>query len=137
MATDYAQIITALAGAVSGGVGLKIIDAFLLRGKNKDDAAGKFREEQRQEIQRLKTELVNTERELDELKVRYYALNQELSNIMFQLRFVLDQMEYGAVIDLKKAFSRFLEMASSNINTVKNGGNDGKHTSEDSPDKNA
>lgn len=111
MAADYAQIFTALGGALGGGVGLKIIDSFLVRGKNKDDSASKFREEQRQEITRLKAELQETERELDNLKIKYYALNQELSNIIFQLKFVLDQMDRGSVIDMRAAFERFLEMA--------------------------
>lgn len=111
MAADYAQIFTALGGALGGGIGLKIIDAFIIRGSKKDDRAAEFREEQRVEIQRLKAELQETERDLDNLKLKYYALNQELSNIIFQLKFVLDQMDRGSVIDMRAAFERFLEMA--------------------------
>ena len=71
----------ALAGTIFGGVGLKILESFLGRNKNKDDSQHRFREELRAELLVLRVEAEKLQREADELRAeidtwrtKYYAL---------------------------------------------------------------
>lgn len=71
----------ALAGTVFGGVGLKMIESFLGRNKNKDDAAFRFRDELRAEVLVLRLEADKIRDEADELRgeiddwrSKYFAL---------------------------------------------------------------
>ena len=67
----------ALAGALMGGSGLKIIEAWLRRPKDAADELTEFRQELRQEIKDLRVELARVEAELDNWKGKYYALADE------------------------------------------------------------
>jgi hypothetical protein len=67
----------ALIGALLGGSGLKVIEHWLNRSKTKDDSATNFRNELRSDIKELRLELAKTEEELDNWRVKYYALMEE------------------------------------------------------------
>lgn len=71
----------ALAGAVFGGAGLKIIEYFINRSKLKIDAASEIREELRDEISNLRKEMRYLEEELDHWKQRYYVLLERFNEI--------------------------------------------------------
>lgn len=69
----------ALAGALLGGSGLKIIEAWLQRPKNHRDDEAEFRNELRADVKMLRAELARVDIELDKWKDRYYALAEEFS----------------------------------------------------------
>lgn len=73
----------ALIGALLGGSGLKVIEHWLNRSKSKDNTATDFRNELRTDIKDLRAELAKTEAELDQWRVKYYALMDEF--IKFKL----------------------------------------------------
>lgn len=68
------ESVIALVSAVFGGAGLKAMEVWLTRGKTKDDTAAALRKELREEVQGLRNELNNVEKELDEWKQKYYDL---------------------------------------------------------------
>lgn len=67
----------ALGGAVFGGAGLKVIEHWLNKAKDKIDVAKDFRQELRTDLSETKKELDRVEEELDRWKDKYYALLQE------------------------------------------------------------
>lgn len=74
-------LIVGLLSAIFGGVGVRIADHYLNKGKIQNDEDRLIREEFRNEIKTLKAELEEekrrsdeVERKLDELKDRYYRL---------------------------------------------------------------
>lgn len=69
----------ALAGALLGGSGLKIIEAWLQRPKDRRDDEAEFRNELREDVQTLRAELARVDKELDFWKDKYYALAQEFA----------------------------------------------------------
>lgn len=64
----------AVIGAIMGGSGLKVLDAWLSRAKGKDDSAAKFRDELRAEVTALREDLRKAESEKDEWQRQYYEL---------------------------------------------------------------
>jgi hypothetical protein len=64
----------ALAAAIFGGVGLKIIESVLNRSKVKNDMETQMRAELRGDVIGLKEELDKIEEALDAWKKKYYAL---------------------------------------------------------------
>lgn len=66
--------ILALAAAVFGGVGLKVIESVLNRSKAKNDLETQMRSELRGDVIILKEELDKIEAALDVWKKKYYAL---------------------------------------------------------------
>lgn len=67
----------AVIGAILGGSGLKVIEHFLNKSKDKSDVAKDFRQELRQDLTDAKKELDRVEGELDTWKGKYYALLNE------------------------------------------------------------
>lgn len=70
-----------LLGTVFGGVGLKLIESWLNRGKEKVDLATQIRDELREDIERYKEEVAEFKKEVKELtmsvedwKKKYYDL---------------------------------------------------------------
>lgn len=61
-----------LLGAMLAGVGLKIVERWLLKSKERDDTATNLRNELRAELTALKIEMQAVEKELDEWKFKYY-----------------------------------------------------------------
>jgi hypothetical protein len=64
----------ALAAAIFGGVGLKVIESVLNRSKVKNDMETQMRAELRGDVIGLKEELDKIEHALDVWKKKYYAL---------------------------------------------------------------
>lgn len=67
----------ALAGAILGGSGLKVIEHWLNKSKDKSDMAKDFRNELRTDLIDAKKELDRVEAELDSWKDKYYLLMNE------------------------------------------------------------
>ena len=70
-----------LVGTIFGGVGLKFIEAWLNKGKEKIDLASQIRDELREDIERYKNEVSEYKKEVKELtlsledwKKKYYDL---------------------------------------------------------------
>lgn len=76
---EISQAWLALIGAILGGSGLKFIEHYLSRPKIKDDSATAFRNELRQEMISLRTELRAAETDLDMWKAKYYDILEQLS----------------------------------------------------------
>jgi len=76
----------ALIGAVLGGSGLKVIEHFLNKNKDKTDVAKDFRQELRGDLVDAKKDLDRVEDELDRWKSKYYVLLNEAMYLGQQLR---------------------------------------------------
>lgn len=63
--------------AVFGGAGLKIVESVLGRRERKVSHEEKFRDELRQEIERLKKRADDAEEDADKWRDRYYKLQDE------------------------------------------------------------
>lgn len=72
-------------GTVFAGAGLKWIEGFLRKAKDKDDTATNLRNELRGELTALKAEIQATERELDQWRERAYKMQEQLMYIKIQL----------------------------------------------------
>lgn len=64
----------ALIGTVFGGAGLKVVEQFLGRKKERDDAAKEIRDELRQELHDCRKEADERTDEADLWRARYYSL---------------------------------------------------------------
>lgn len=74
---DISEGWLALIGALLGGSGLKIVEAWLNRSKVKEDSATELRNELRAEVRGLRDELRTVEDELDKWRGKYYELLDE------------------------------------------------------------
>lgn len=68
------QTIVALAAAIFGGGGLKLIEHLLSRSKTRVDLAAELRNELRTEVNNLKSEVKDVDQSLDMWRGRYYRL---------------------------------------------------------------
>lgn len=75
------QTLVALAAAIFGGGGLKLIEHILSRSKTRIDLAGELRNELRTEVNNLKDEVREVDHSLDEWKGRYYRLLRHYHDI--------------------------------------------------------
>lgn len=75
----------ALAGAVFGGGGLKVIEYWLTKSKSKDDSAAQFRTELREEVKNLRQELRKVEDDLDKWRGKYYELMDQFIKVKGEL----------------------------------------------------
>jgi len=64
-------------GAIVGGVGGKAFDNYMDKRKMGMDLASQIRSEQRAEVLTLRSELDNTEEDLDEWREKYYEIKEE------------------------------------------------------------
>jgi predicted nuclease with TOPRIM domain len=83
MAVNEAYL--ALAGAVFGGGGLKVIEYWLTKSKVKDDSAASFRTELREEVKNLREELRKVEDDLDKWRGKYYELMDQFIKVKGEL----------------------------------------------------
>lgn len=79
-----------LAGVLFGGVGLKVVEAWLNRSKDKDNSQLEMRKELRSEIatklaeiDNLRKQLQEIEDELDQWREKYYTLREEFLELKF------------------------------------------------------
>jgi FtsZ-binding cell division protein ZapB len=68
-----------LAGTIFGGLGLKIGEKILGRGKDKNDIATKLRTELRTDNSELRAEVNKLEDAMDEWRNKYYALVAQMA----------------------------------------------------------
>jgi predicted nuclease with TOPRIM domain len=69
--------IVGVVGAIVGGVGGKAFDNYMEKRKMGMDLASQIRSEQRAEVLTLRSELDDTEENLDEWREKYYELKEE------------------------------------------------------------
>lgn len=81
--------IASLVGAVFAGTGLKVIEHWLKKTKDKQDTATELRDELRKELTQLKTELAKAEMEIDTWRQRYYEVIEQYILVKMQLQAVV------------------------------------------------
>jgi predicted nuclease with TOPRIM domain len=86
----------AIAAAVFGGAGVKVIEKWLNRSEVKDDSAFKLRTELREELERLRKELEETKEDLDEYRTKYYAMMEQFSKTKIELEAALYKIQQQA-----------------------------------------
>lgn len=69
-----AEPMIALAAALFGGVGLKVVESLVNRSQAKNDLQAQMRSELRKDVMSLKDELEDIENSLDQWKKKYYSL---------------------------------------------------------------
>lgn len=82
---DWLIPVLTFLGTVFAGAGLKWIEGFLKKAKDKDDTATNLRNELRAELTALKAEIQATEKELDQWRERAYHMQEQLLYIRIQL----------------------------------------------------
>jgi len=97
---EFSQAWIALIGTIFGGAGFKFIEAWLNRSQKKEDIAFKMREELRSEKDSLlkemavyKEDLRNAEKQLDEWRIKYFDIYQQLIELKSQLSEALRQAQ--------------------------------------------
>lgn len=75
----------ALIGTIFGGVGLKAVERWLNRSKERDEAAAKYRDELREEVYRLREELRKADADIDKWREDYFNLKNEFITIKLEL----------------------------------------------------
>jgi archaellum component FlaC len=81
--------ILSVLGAVFAGTGLKIIEKWLQKAKDKDDTATNLRNELRTELTELKKELAAAGDSIDEWRAKYYDVIEKYILVKAQLNAVL------------------------------------------------
>lgn len=74
---DISPTVVALISALLGGSGLKFIDYWLGRSKTKDDSALAFRNELREEVANLRTQITTAEENEKQWRDKYYTVIEE------------------------------------------------------------
>lgn len=83
---DWLVPLLTFLGTVFAGAGLKWIEGWLRKAKDKDDTATNLRNELRGELTALKAEIAANEKELDDWKKKYFEVLQELLIMRVQLQ---------------------------------------------------
>lgn len=78
--------VIALIGTIFGGVGLKVVEHWLNRAKDKSDAEVERRAELRAELAGLKLELREAEQALDAWREKYFALLDQFIQVKNELK---------------------------------------------------
>jgi hypothetical protein len=76
-------------GAIFAGAGLKVVEKWLQKAKDKDDTATSLRNELRTELTALKKELADASDSIDEWKAKYYDVIEKYILVKAQLNAVL------------------------------------------------
>lgn len=102
----------ALMGTVFGGAGLKIVESWIGRAKERADAGSEMRNELRRDIEGLRKQLENGEAEqrrleslVEEWRAKYYDLLGEKQKVVTELTLVMDRL---------KGFEKALDSKTSN-----------------------
>lgn len=91
MAVD--PTIVALIGTVMGGVGLKVAEHWLGKGKVKVDDAARLRDELRMEITTQREEIRQLEAEVEKWRKEYYDLFQKYMSLETDLKLALHNIK--------------------------------------------
>lgn len=86
------EIWVAIIGAVSGTIGLKLIEWILSRGDRGEDRATQYRTELREDVAALKKDLNKALDNLDVWKEKYYRLLEQFVVLQSQLRISMDDI---------------------------------------------
>lgn len=100
----------ALMGTIFGGAGLKIIESWLGRAKERATEAQTMREELRKEIENLRQQLTDSDAEekrleaqIEEWRSKYYDLRDEKQQVVTELTILKDRLlAYEKSIGLAK-----------------------------------
>ena len=85
--------VVALIGTIMGGVGLKVAEHFLGKGKVKIDDASRIRDELRMEIASLKADNTHLEAEVDKWRDAYYKMYQQHVGVITDLQLLKGQYD--------------------------------------------
>lgn len=96
MDSGVVQSIIAVVVALFGGAGLKIVERWLSRGQVKEDYGLKLRTELREDLNRLRTQLEETETELDQWREKYFTLLEQFVNAKAKLEDALTTIQRNA-----------------------------------------
>jgi chromosome segregation ATPase len=87
-------------GTIFGGAGLKIIESWLGRAKERTDQGAAIREELRKEIEGLREQLNRAdieeqrlEKMVDEWRAKYYDLRDEKQKVVTELTIVMERLK--------------------------------------------
>lgn len=82
----------AVLGAIFGGSGLKLVEAWLNRGKTKEDVAKAIRDELREDIQKLEAKQTQLEAEVTIWRDKYYQVLDNFIQVKNQLNLTLQRL---------------------------------------------
>lgn len=86
--------VIALIGTIFGGVGLKVMEHFLSKGKIRIDEATQLRSELRLEIEALREEVRQLEAAVDKWREEYYNVRDQLIAKQTELTIALQALEH-------------------------------------------
>lgn len=92
----------ALIGTICGGLGLKMAEHYLGRGKIKVDDATKIRDELRMEISTQREEIRQLELDVEKWRADYYNLFQKYIAMQTDLTIALEKIKAEAVVALDR-----------------------------------
>jgi chromosome segregation ATPase len=100
----------ALAGTIFGGAGLKLVESWLGRAKERANEAASIREELRKEIDNLRSQLEKADAEeqrleglIEEWRSKYYDLRDEKQQVVTELTILKERLlAYEKSIGLAK-----------------------------------
>lgn len=95
----------ALIGTITGGVGLKVAEHYLGRGKDRIDEASRLRDELRIEINAQREEIKELEAAVDKWREEYFSLREEYLKAQTSYQIELQKMK-DAISDLQKAIEK-------------------------------
>lgn len=82
-------LIVSLATALFAGTGLKVVEHFLKKAKEKEDTQTALRNELRVELTELKKELADAESSVDDWRAKYYDVIEKYIIVRTQLNAVI------------------------------------------------
>lgn len=85
--------VIALVGTVCGGVGLKFVEHLLGRSRVRLDEASKIRDELRDQIDDMRTQVASLEAARDKWREDYYALRDKYIELQTQLTFAQEKIK--------------------------------------------
>lgn len=90
----------ALMGTIFGGAGLKIVESWLGRAKERNDIGASIRDELRKEIDSLRTQLDKGQAEeqrleglVEEWREKYWGLREEKQKVVTELTIVMERLK--------------------------------------------
>lgn len=83
----------ALVGTIFGGVGLKLVERWLGRSKERVDDATQIRDELRIEINSQRDEIKNLEAEVNRWRQEYYNLRDQHVKVQTELQIALERIK--------------------------------------------
>jgi cell division protein FtsB len=90
----------ALVGTIFGGAGLKIIESWLGRAKERSDQGAEIREELRKEIEGLRNQLDKAsaeeqrlEAQVEQWREKYWSLREEKQSLVTELTIVMERLK--------------------------------------------